>query len=220
MVRVQVGQIIKRFEARGFKIVALRARHADKKLLEAHYADLAKKPFYASLVEFMSSGPVVAMVWEGLDAVATGRRMLGETDPRASLPGTIRGDYALDVGRNVCHGSDSVASAQKEIALWFTEQELLTWTPASTPWLYEKPSAPAAAAAAPKPGGASMKTLRPLAEADKYDPLYVESGWDEWWATTYYRADNTSTKPRYVCMLPPPNVTGSLHIGHAPSTHA
>ncbi|PAV23728.1 nucleoside diphosphate kinase [Pyrrhoderma noxium] len=116
-----VGPIISRFEQRGFKLVALKLVHATPEHLEKHYADLAGKPFFPGLIKYMSAGPVVAMVWEGLDAVKTGRAMLGATNPLASSPGTIRGDYALAVGRNICHGSDSVESAQKEIALWFPE---------------------------------------------------------------------------------------------------
>lgn len=85
----------------------------------------------------MSSGPVVAMVWEGLNVVKTGRLMLGETNPASSLPGTIRGDFCIQVGRNICHGSDSVESANKEIALWFTDKELVQWTPAAVDWIYE-----------------------------------------------------------------------------------
>lgn len=85
----------------------------------------------------MSSGPVVPMVWEGLNVVKTGRQMLGTTNPMDSLPGTIRGDYCIQVGRNIIHGSDAVASAEKEIALWFGEKELVTWKPAAENWLYE-----------------------------------------------------------------------------------
>lgn len=85
----------------------------------------------------MSSGPVVAMVWEGLNAVKTGRQMLGATNPADSAPGSIRGDLCIQVGRNICHGSDSVESANKEIALWFTEKELVQWTPVANDWVYE-----------------------------------------------------------------------------------
>ena len=87
----------------------------------------------------MLSGPICAMVWEGRDAVKTGRTLLGATNPLASAPGTIRGDYAIDVGRNVCHGSDAVESAQKEIALWFKPEEVLKWKKADQEWVYEKP---------------------------------------------------------------------------------
>lgn len=85
----------------------------------------------------MNSGPVVPMVWEGLNVVKTGRRMLGETNPADSLPGTIRGDFCIQVGRNIIHGSDAVESAEKEIALWFDEKELVAWKPATCDWVYE-----------------------------------------------------------------------------------
>ena len=85
----------------------------------------------------MASGPVVPMGWEGLNVVKTGRVMLGETNPAASLPGTIRGDYAVQVGRNICHGSDSVESAEKEIKLWFKDEELTKYDPVAMPWIYE-----------------------------------------------------------------------------------
>lgn len=87
----------------------------------------------------MASGPICAMVWEGRDAVKTGRVLLGATNPAASAPGTIRGDFAIDVGRNVCHGSDAVDSAKKEIALWFKPEELNSWKSAQNDWIYEKP---------------------------------------------------------------------------------
>merc|ERR1712118_398808 len=86
---------------------------------EEHYADLSSKGFFAGLVEYMGSGPVCAMVWQGKGVVKTGRKMLGATNPADSAPGTIRGDFCVDIGRNVCHGSDSVESAEKEIELWF-----------------------------------------------------------------------------------------------------
>ncbi|KAI8876508.1 nucleoside diphosphate kinase [Backusella circina FSU 941] len=114
-----VGEIIKRFENRGYQLTALELLHPSQELLEEHYQDLKGKGFFPSLIQYMSSGPVVGMVWTGKDAVKTGRKMLGETNPLASAPGTIRGDYALDVGRNCCHGSDSVESAEREIGLWF-----------------------------------------------------------------------------------------------------
>ncbi|KAL2139133.1 hypothetical protein VTI28DRAFT_5720 [Corynascus sepedonium] len=132
-----VGNIIGRFEARGFKLVALKLVTPGKEHLEKHYADLSSKPFFAGLVEYMNSGPIVAMVWEGLDAVKTGRTMLGATNPLASAPGTIRGDFAIQVGRNVCHGSDSVENAEKEIALWFKKEELVSWESAQKAWIYE-----------------------------------------------------------------------------------
>ncbi|GAW07429.1 nucleoside diphosphate kinase [Lentinula edodes] len=131
-----VGDIIARFEKRGFKLVALKLVQATTEHLEKHYADLKGKPFFPGLIKYMASGPVVAMVWEGLDAVKTGRVMLGATNPLASAPGTIRGDYALAVGRNICHGSDAVESAQKEIALWFPEG-LVQYTNTLEGWVFE-----------------------------------------------------------------------------------
>lgn len=106
--------------------------------LEKHYADLKGKPFFPGLVKYMASGPVVAMVWEGKDVVKQGRALLGATNPLASAPGTIRGDFAIDVGRNICHGSDAVDSAKKEIALWFGEQTpTISYTRAVDSWIYE-----------------------------------------------------------------------------------
>ena len=92
-----------------------------KDLLEEHYADLASKPFFPGLIEYMQMGPVCSMVFEGDGVVVTGRKMLGETNPADSLPGSIRGDFSIDIGRNIIHGSDSVENALKEINLWFPE---------------------------------------------------------------------------------------------------
>ena len=122
-----IGPIVTRFEQRGFKLVAMKLVHPDKSHMEKHYEDLAGKGFFAGLIQYMTSGPVVAMVWEGQNVVATGRKMLGATKPFDSQPGTIRGDYCIDVGRNIIHGSDSVESANKEIAHWFKPEELAHW---------------------------------------------------------------------------------------------
>lgn len=131
-----VGEIIKRFEQRGYTLKGLKLMNVERSLAEKHYADLSSKPFFPGLVDYICSGPVVAMVWEGKNVVATGRTMIGATNPQASAPGTIRGDYCIEVGRNVIHGSDSVENAQKEIALWFGEN-LADWTPSLKPWIYE-----------------------------------------------------------------------------------
>ncbi|PVF98906.1 putative nucleoside-diphosphate kinase [Serendipita vermifera] len=131
-----VGKILTRFEDRGFKIVAIKMVHATTEHLEKHYADLKNKPFFPGLIKYMASGPVVAFVIEGLDAVKTGRAMLGATNPLASQPGTIRGDFCLVTGRNICHGSDAVESAQKEIALWFPEG-VLEIDDCEHKWVYE-----------------------------------------------------------------------------------
>ncbi|XP_025417249.1 nucleoside diphosphate kinase-like isoform X2 [Sipha flava] len=132
-----VGKIIKRFETKGFKLVAMKFLWPSEELLKNHYADLAGKSFFPGLIKYMASGPVVAMVWEGLDAVKTGRFILGATDPKNSNPGTIRGDLCIQVGRNIIHGSDAVESANKEIALWFTEKEVVPWTKTVDTWIYE-----------------------------------------------------------------------------------
>uniref|UniRef100_A0A8C2X2H4 Nucleoside diphosphate kinase n=1 Tax=Cyclopterus lumpus TaxID=8103 RepID=A0A8C2X2H4_CYCLU len=119
-----VGEIMRRFENRGFKLVALKLVQASEDLLRKHYWDLRSKPFFRGLMSYMSEGPMVVMVWEGLDVIKTARNMLGENNPADSLPGTIRGDFCVEVGRNVIHGSDSVESAEKEISLWFGQNEL------------------------------------------------------------------------------------------------
>ncbi|XP_030361733.1 nucleoside diphosphate kinase isoform X1 [Strigops habroptila] len=132
-----VGEIIKRFEQKGFRLVAMKLVHASEDLLKQHYIDLKDRPFYPGLVKYMNSGPVVAMVWEGLNVVKTGRVMLGETNPADSKPGTIRGDFCIQVGRNIIHGSDSVESAQKEINLWFKPAELVDFKSCAHDWIYE-----------------------------------------------------------------------------------
>ncbi|KAL4131360.1 hypothetical protein QTP88_008685 [Uroleucon formosanum] len=131
-----VGKIIKRFEEKGFKLVAMKFMWASEELLSKHYADLSSRPFFPGLVKYMASAPVVPMVWEGLDVVKTGRFILGATDPKNSNPGTIRGDLCVQVGRNIIHGSDAVESANKEIALWFSEKEVVSWSRSSDSWLY------------------------------------------------------------------------------------
>lgn len=132
-----VGDIIKRFETKGFKLVALRFQQASEELLKQHYADLAGRPFFPSLISYMQLGPVVPMVWEGLNVVKTGRVMLGETNPADSKPGSIRGDFCIQTGRNIIHGSDSVESANKEIALWFKPEELVKYKASQYSWVYE-----------------------------------------------------------------------------------
>ncbi|XP_054026465.1 nucleoside diphosphate kinase A-like [Melanerpes formicivorus] len=132
-----VGDIIKRFEQKGFKLVAMKLIQASEDLLREHYIDLQDRPFYEGLVQYMHSGPVVAMVWEGLNVVKTGRVMLGETNPFDSKPGTIRGDFCVQVGRNIIHGSDSVESAETEINLWFTPEELVDYRSCAHEWIYD-----------------------------------------------------------------------------------
>ncbi|XP_064415186.1 nucleoside diphosphate kinase 3 isoform X2 [Latimeria chalumnae] len=133
-----IGEIVRRFERKGFKLVGMKLMQASESLLKEHYIGLRDRPFYNRLVKYMSSGPVVAMVWQGLDVVRTARAMLGETNPADSKPGTIRGDYGVEVSKNVIHGSDSVESAQREVALWFESHELACWEDASAHWIYEQ----------------------------------------------------------------------------------
>jgi nucleoside-diphosphate kinase len=133
-----IGPIISRFENRGFKLVAMKLVKPGKEHLETHYEDLKELPFYKGMIEYMVTAPICAMVWEGANAVAMGRAILGETDPAESAPGTIRFDYCLIKGRNVCHGSDTnPGSAEREIALWFKPEELLDWKLNEHEWLYE-----------------------------------------------------------------------------------
>jgi len=132
-----IGDIIGRFEKRGFKLVAMKLIKPSKEFAAQHYNDLRKKGFFNGLVEFFSSGPVCAMVWEGKNVILTGRAMLGATDPNASNPGTIRGDYGIEVGRNICHGSDSAKGAEAEINLWFRPDELVPWSSTAESWIYE-----------------------------------------------------------------------------------
>lgn len=132
-----ISKILARFEDRGYKLVGIKLVTPTESLLKEHYADLVSKPFFPSLLSYMTSGPVLATVWEGKDVVKQGRAILGATNPLQSAPGTIRGDFAIEVGRNVCHGSDSVESAQKEIGLWFKKDELVDFKLNQLTWIYE-----------------------------------------------------------------------------------
>ncbi len=132
-----VGEIIRRFETRGFTLVALKFINVSRELAEAHYDVHRERPFFPGLVEFITSGPVVAMVWEGEGVIAAARKMIGATNPLTAEPGTLRGDFGINIGRNIIHGSDAIETAQKEIALWFKEEELVSWQPQITPWLRE-----------------------------------------------------------------------------------
>lgn len=136
--RTKVGNIIARFESKGFKLVGLKMLTPTKEQAAGHYADLKSKPFFNGLVSYFSSGPVTAMVWEGLNVINQGRVLLGETNPKDSLPGSIRGDLCVDIGRNICHGSDGPSSAQHEIQFWFSKDEVQQYTSQSHEWIYEK----------------------------------------------------------------------------------
>jgi nucleoside-diphosphate kinase len=132
-----VGEIIRRFEAKGFTLVGLKLMSVSKELAEKHYDVHKERPFFPGLVQFITSGPVVAMVWEGDGVIASARKIIGATNPLNAEPGTIRGDYGVTVGRNLIHGSDAPETAQNEIALWFKDEELVSWQPSLTSWLYE-----------------------------------------------------------------------------------
>ncbi len=121
-----VGEIIRRFETRGLRLIGLKMLKPSRELAEAHYAVHRDKPFFGELVAFITSGPVVAMVWEGNEAIRLGRNMIGALKPAEALPGTIRGDFTTEVQTNLVHGSDAPETAQTEIALWFRPEELLT----------------------------------------------------------------------------------------------
>ncbi len=132
-----VGEIVARFERRGLKIVAMKMLRIPREMAEKHYGEHVGKPFYEKLVSYITSGPVVAMVVEGKNAVRVVRDMMGKTNPVESPPGTIRGDYGLEIGRNVVHGSDSLASAEREINLFFKPEEMLDYRRIDEEWLYE-----------------------------------------------------------------------------------
>jgi len=132
-----VGEIIRRYEAKGFTLVGLKLIKVTKQLAEEHYDVHREKSFFPGLVEFITSGPVIGMVWEGEGVVAAARKIIGATNPLTAEPGTIRGDFGINIGRNIIHGSDAVETAKREIALWFKEEELVNWEPQLKQWLYE-----------------------------------------------------------------------------------
>ena len=129
------GQLLTRFEQKGLQLVGMKMMVIPKTLAETHYAPHKGKPFYDSLLSFLTSGPTVAIVWEGREAVAVVREMMGKTDGAKSAPGTIRGDFGISVQNNLIHGSDSADNAAAEIALWFTASDLVTFTPTDAAWI-------------------------------------------------------------------------------------
>src|SRR5262245_29229344 len=130
-----VGAIIGKFESKGLRLAALKLVKPSRDLAEKHYAVHKGKPFYDSLLSFLTSGPTVAMVWEGREAVAVARGLMGPTDGAKAPPATIRGDHALSVQNNLVHGSDSPDNAALEIGLWFKTEELVSYTPADQAWV-------------------------------------------------------------------------------------
>ena len=129
------GEIIKRLENRGLKLVAAKFIQIDVPFAERHYAVHKGKPFFEGLIHYITSGPVMAMVWEGPSAIAAVRQTMGATRPTEAAPGTIRHDFALEMGRNLTHASDSPENAEAEIALWFSPQEIFSWERNSEPWI-------------------------------------------------------------------------------------
>ncbi|XP_037480141.1 nucleoside diphosphate kinase 4, chloroplastic-like [Triticum dicoccoides] len=131
-----ISEIVSRFERKGYKLVAIKLVVPSKQFAEKHYHDLKERPFFSGLCDFLSSGPVLAMVWEGEGVIKYGRKLIGATDPSKSEPGTIRGDLAVVVGRNIIHGSDGPETAKDEIALWFQPKELVSYTSNEEKWIY------------------------------------------------------------------------------------
>ncbi|EKU97206.1 nucleoside diphosphate kinase [Leptolyngbya sp. PCC 7375] len=132
-----IGDIISRFETKGFTLVGMKFMAVSRELAEKHYGVHKERPFFGGLVEFITSSPVVAMVWEGEGVVGSARTLIGATNPISSAPGTIRGDYGVTIGRNIIHGSDAIETAQTEIALWFSDEELANWDSCAKSWIYE-----------------------------------------------------------------------------------
>ena len=132
-----ISQIIGRFERKGFKLVALKQLIPSKELAQKHYGVHKERPFFSDLVDFISSGPVVAMVWEGEGVISSARKMIGATKPLEAEPGTIRGDLAVNIGRNIIHGSDGPDTASFEINLWFNKEEICDWDPSDNIWRTE-----------------------------------------------------------------------------------
>jgi nucleoside-diphosphate kinase len=133
-----IGEIIGRLERRGLRLVAARFIQVSQELAETHYAIHKGKPFYDGLIKYITSAPVMAMVWDGPNAVAAVRQTMGATRPIEAAPGTIRHDFALEVGRNLTHASDTVENGEKEVALWFLPAELLDWKRDTDRWILER----------------------------------------------------------------------------------
>jgi nucleoside-diphosphate kinase len=130
-----IGEIVSRFEKKGFQLVGAKFMTVSRELAEKHYAEHKEKPFFGELVDFITSGPVFAMVWQGNNIIATARQMMGKTNPADAAPGTIRGDFGVNVAMNIVHGSDSPESAEREIALWFGGEELVNYEKTINKWI-------------------------------------------------------------------------------------
>ena len=132
-----IGELINRFERRGLSLIGLKLMNVSAGLAGKHYAEHSERPFFKGLVEYITSGPIVAMAWEGKNAAALCRQTIGATKPEAAAPGTIRGDFAVEIGRNLVHGSDSPESGARELALWFTADELVSGETTLARWIWE-----------------------------------------------------------------------------------
>jgi nucleoside-diphosphate kinase len=132
-----IGEIIARLERRGLKLIAAKFMNVDHGLAETHYSIHKGKPFYDGLIKYITSGPVMAMIWQGPNAIAAVRQTMGSTKPIESTPGSVRHDFGLEVERNLTHASDSVQNGIEEINLWFTPDEQVQWARANDPWIYE-----------------------------------------------------------------------------------
>ena len=133
-----IGKVISRLEEKGFKLVGMKFMLITNELAEKHYGEHIGKPFFTGLVDFITSGPIVAMVWEGKNAIATCRQVIGATNPANAATGSIRGDFALDIGRNLVHGSDGTESAAREIGIFFKDNELVSgWDRNNDSWITE-----------------------------------------------------------------------------------
>lgn len=130
-----IGEVVSRFEMKGYTLSGSKVMQITKEMAETHYGEHKERPFFGSLVEFITSGPVFAMVWEGEGVIAESRKMVGKTNPQEADPGTIRGDFGIQVSMNIIHGSDSVESAKREIALFFDESELVSYEKTNSKWI-------------------------------------------------------------------------------------
>ena len=133
-----IGEVISRLERRGLRLVAARFQSVSRNLAEHLYAVHLGKPFYDGLLDYITSGPVMAMVWEGPSAITAVRQTIGATRPTEAEPGSLRHDFSLEVGRNLTHASDSVETARKEIDLWFGSEDLVDWSRDIDPWIFEQ----------------------------------------------------------------------------------
>lgn len=139
MQRGLAGEILSRLERRGLRIVAMRLFHMEEAVARKHYAEHEGKGFYESLVSYITASPIIAAVFEGTDAVAITRKTMGATNPANAEPGTVRGDLAVETGRNLIHGSDSLESAKREIALFFDDADIYSYRRDADTWIYENP---------------------------------------------------------------------------------